>query len=158
MPESAGKCFQPPKLTNLNDLELVGYMRLLEITLLGITVHRWTDSRFHTSYKAIITPHFSDIILCICIRMESAVSTQVSDFAVNCFSSLLYFAFSFFWSSMVGVDLLQRAAGFLMEKELVYFAKALENPERPYLAILGGYVLLIFYDCLVGVDCWDPSN
>ena len=41
---------------------------------------------------------------------------------------------------MVGVDLPQRAAGFLMEKELVYFAKALENPERPYLAILGGYV------------------
>lgn len=41
-------------------------------------------------------------------------------------------------SSMVGVDLLQRAAGFLLEKELVYFAKALENPERPYLAILGG--------------------
>ncbi|XP_020620257.1 phosphoglycerate kinase 1-like [Orbicella faveolata] len=41
-------------------------------------------------------------------------------------------------SSMVGVDLPQRAAGFLMEKELVYFAKALGNPERPYLAILGG--------------------
>ena len=49
---------------------------------------------------------------------------------------------------MVGVDLPQKAAGFLMEKELVYFGKALENPERPFLAILGGYVLLIFYDCL----------
>ncbi|XP_078369192.1 phosphoglycerate kinase-like [Oculina patagonica] len=41
-------------------------------------------------------------------------------------------------SSMVGVDLPQKAAGFLMEKELVYFAKALEKPDRPYLAILGG--------------------
>ncbi|XP_075691955.1 phosphoglycerate kinase 1 [Rhinoderma darwinii] len=41
-------------------------------------------------------------------------------------------------SSMVGVDLPQRAAGFLMKKELDYFAKALENPERPFLAILGG--------------------
>lgn len=41
-------------------------------------------------------------------------------------------------SSMVGVDLPQRAAGFLMQKELEYFAKALENPERPFLAILGG--------------------
>ncbi|KAI9281844.1 3-phosphoglycerate kinase [Sporodiniella umbellata] len=41
-------------------------------------------------------------------------------------------------SSMVGVDLPQRAAGFLMEKELEYFAKALENPARPFLAILGG--------------------
>lgn len=41
-------------------------------------------------------------------------------------------------SSMVGVELPQRAAGFLMQKELEYFAKALENPSRPFLAILGG--------------------
>ncbi|KAI8334501.1 3-phosphoglycerate kinase [Choanephora cucurbitarum] len=41
-------------------------------------------------------------------------------------------------SSMVGVELPQRAAGFLMQKELEYFAKALENPARPFLAILGG--------------------
>ncbi|RCH90942.1 phosphoglycerate kinase [Rhizopus stolonifer] len=41
-------------------------------------------------------------------------------------------------SSMVGVQLPQRAAGFLMQKELEYFAKALENPARPFLAILGG--------------------
>ena len=41
-------------------------------------------------------------------------------------------------SSMVGVDLPQRACGFLMKKELEYFAKALEKPERPFLAILGG--------------------
>lgn len=41
-------------------------------------------------------------------------------------------------SSMVGVDLPQKAAGFLMAKELEYFAKALENPTRPFLAILGG--------------------
>lgn len=41
-------------------------------------------------------------------------------------------------SSMVGVDLPQKASGFLMKKELDYFAKALENPQRPFLAILGG--------------------
>jgi len=41
-------------------------------------------------------------------------------------------------SSMVGVKLPQRAAGFLVKKELEFFAKALENPERPFLAILGG--------------------
>ncbi|KAF9452792.1 3-phosphoglycerate kinase [Macrolepiota fuliginosa MF-IS2] len=41
-------------------------------------------------------------------------------------------------SSMVGVKLPQRASGFLVKKELDYFAKALENPERPFLAILGG--------------------
>jgi len=41
-------------------------------------------------------------------------------------------------SSMVGVDLPVRAAGFLMKKELQYFAMALESPQRPFLAILGG--------------------
>lgn len=41
-------------------------------------------------------------------------------------------------SSMVGVKLPVRAAGYLMKKELEFFAKALENPDRPFLAILGG--------------------
>lgn len=41
-------------------------------------------------------------------------------------------------SSVVGIKLPQRVAGFLMKKELEYFAKVLENPERPFLAILGG--------------------
>lgn len=41
-------------------------------------------------------------------------------------------------SSVVGVKLEQRAAGYLMKKELDYFGKVLENPERPFLAILGG--------------------
>ncbi|TKX23887.1 phosphoglycerate kinase [Elsinoe australis] len=41
-------------------------------------------------------------------------------------------------SSMVGVNLPQKASGFLMKKELDYFAKALESPSRPFLAILGG--------------------
>ena len=44
------------------------------------------------------------------------------------------------YSSMVGIQHSVRAAGFLMKKELEYFAKALENPVRPFLAILGGYV------------------
>ncbi|KAF0038416.1 hypothetical protein F2P81_008900 [Scophthalmus maximus] len=41
-------------------------------------------------------------------------------------------------SSMVGVNLPQKAAGFLMKKELEYFAMALEKPQKPFLAILGG--------------------
>lgn len=41
-------------------------------------------------------------------------------------------------SSMVGVELPQKASGFLVKKELDYFAKALESPQRPFLAILGG--------------------
>ncbi|KAL1413041.1 phosphoglycerate kinase [Vanrija albida] len=41
-------------------------------------------------------------------------------------------------SSVVGIDLPVRAAGFLMKKELEYFGKVLENPDRPFLAIVGG--------------------
>ncbi|KAJ3367211.1 phosphoglycerate kinase [Kappamyces sp. JEL0680] len=41
-------------------------------------------------------------------------------------------------SSMVGVNLPIKAAGFLMKKELDFFAKALESPDAPFLAILGG--------------------
>jgi len=33
---------------------------------------------------------------------------------------------------------LPAAAGFLMEKEIVYLGKILENPEKPFIAILGG--------------------
>lgn len=41
-------------------------------------------------------------------------------------------------SSVVGVDLPIKAAGFLMQKELDAFAAVLDNPARPLLAILGG--------------------
>src|SRR5258708_6492250 len=41
-------------------------------------------------------------------------------------------------SSMVGVALPVKAAGFLMEAELKAFAAVLEHPQRPLLAILGG--------------------
>jgi phosphoglycerate kinase len=41
-------------------------------------------------------------------------------------------------SSVVGVDLPERVAGFLMEKELDAFSGVLETPKRPVLAILGG--------------------
>jgi phosphoglycerate kinase len=44
-------------------------------------------------------------------------------------------------SSIVGIKLDQRAAGFLMKKELDYFGKVLESPERPFLAILGLFFL-----------------
>ncbi len=41
-------------------------------------------------------------------------------------------------SSMVGVTLKDKAAGFLMQAELDAFGKVLETPQRPVLAILGG--------------------
>lgn len=41
-------------------------------------------------------------------------------------------------SSMVGVNLPQKVAGFLMEAELNAFAAVVDSPKRPLLAILGG--------------------
>lgn len=41
-------------------------------------------------------------------------------------------------SSMVGVNLPVKAAGLLIAKELAAFSKALDTPQRPFLAILGG--------------------
>lgn len=41
-------------------------------------------------------------------------------------------------SSMVGVNVETRAAGFLMAKELSFFAKVLENPTRPLTVVMGG--------------------
>ena len=41
-------------------------------------------------------------------------------------------------SSMTGVQLTQRACGYLMKKELDAFAAVLDHPQRPLLAILGG--------------------
>jgi phosphoglycerate kinase len=39
---------------------------------------------------------------------------------------------------MVGVNNEVRAAGFLLKKELDYFAKVLETPERPLTVVMGG--------------------
>ncbi len=41
-------------------------------------------------------------------------------------------------SSMTGVQLPERASGYLMNKELAAFSAVLESPQRPLLAILGG--------------------
>jgi phosphoglycerate kinase len=41
-------------------------------------------------------------------------------------------------SSMTGVTLPQRAAGYLMKKELDFLGDAINNPKRPFVAIIGG--------------------
>lgn len=41
-------------------------------------------------------------------------------------------------ASMVGVEKESKASGFLLKKELEYFAKALVSPQTPFLCILGG--------------------
>lgn len=53
-------------------------------------------------------------------------------------SYVAWYLWSVFFSSMVGVNLPVKASGLLLKKELMYFAKVMENPQKPYLAILGG--------------------
>lgn len=71
------------------------------------------------------------------VKMFRASLTKLGDVYINDAFGTAHRAHS----SMVGVNLPVRAAGLLMKKELEYFAKALDNPVRPFLAILGGYVL-----------------
>lgn len=67
------------------------------------------------------------------IEAFSASLTKLGDVYVNDAFGTAHRAHA----SMVGVNL-PRAAGFLVQKELEYFGKALDNPDRPFLAILGG--------------------
>lgn len=46
-------------------------------------------------------------------------------------------------SSMMGEGFEKRAAGILLNKELTYFAKALDNPERYHLIIFFANICLI---------------
>ena len=39
---------------------------------------------------------------------------------------------------MVGIDVETRASGFLLKKELEYFSKVLEGPDRPLTVVMGG--------------------
>jgi phosphoglycerate kinase len=68
------------------------------------------------------------------VKAFSAALTSLGDVYVNDAFGTAHRAHA----SMVGVDLPVRAAGLLLEKELSYFAKALESPAKPFLAILGG--------------------
>ncbi|MGC9064861.1 MAG: phosphoglycerate kinase, partial [bacterium] len=53
--------------------------------------------------------------------------------------------------------LLPAVAGFLMEKEISFFSKVLENPERPFMAVLGGAKVSdkigVIKNLLSKVDC-----
>lgn len=68
------------------------------------------------------------------VKAFSASLTKLGDVYVNDAFGTAHRAHA----SMVGVDLPVRASGLLMQKELEYFGKALNNPERPFLGILGG--------------------
>lgn len=83
------------------------------------------------------------------VKNEDGTSTKATPAAVEAFRASLSKLGDVFvndafgtahraHSSMVGVNLPEKAAGFLMEAELKAFASVLDDPRRPLLAILGG--------------------
>merc|ERR1712193_579474 len=55
-------------------------------------------------------------------------------------------------SSMVGIDVETRASGFLLKKELEYFSKVLEGPDRPLTVVMGGGMAFTFDKVLNGTQ------
>jgi phosphoglycerate kinase len=68
------------------------------------------------------------------VRAFRASLTRLGDVYVNDAFGTAHRAHS----SVVGIDLPEKVAGFLMQKELDAFAAVIDNPKRPLLAILGG--------------------
>jgi phosphoglycerate kinase len=73
-----------------------------------------------------------------------ATSEEVADFREKLTSNADVFVNDAFGtahrahSSMVGVATEEKASGFLMKKELEYFGKVLDGPERPLTVVMGG--------------------
>ncbi|KAK1443595.1 phosphoglycerate kinase [Babesia gibsoni] len=87
--------------------------------------------RFHREEEAILGKDESETER---ITEFRASLTSLGDIYVNDAFGAAHRAHS----SIVGIDLPFKVAGLLMKKELDYFAKVLENPQRPFLSILGG--------------------
>jgi phosphoglycerate kinase len=73
-------------------------------------------------------------------KNEEAFSKQLAAFCDNVFVCDAFGSAHRAHASVVGITRFVRlsAAGLLMEKELAYLGKALTNPARPFVAILGG--------------------
>ncbi|MBA3707539.1 MAG: phosphoglycerate kinase [Planctomycetes bacterium] len=92
--------------------------------------------RFHIEEEGSVTNEAGEKIKAEPAQVEAfrASLTRLGDVYVNDAFGTAHRAHS----SMVGVKLPKRAAGFLMKKELDAFAQVLDQPRRPLLAILGG--------------------
>ena len=60
-------------------------------------------------------------------------------------------------SSIAGIDLETRAAGLLMEKEVMFFTKLLDQPVKPFVVILGGCVNSFQIDYFVNLCIYMAS-
>uniref|UniRef100_A0A4W5P0S7 Phosphoglycerate kinase n=1 Tax=Hucho hucho TaxID=62062 RepID=A0A4W5P0S7_9TELE len=102
-------------------------------SLLGKDVHFLKDCVGPDVEKACADPAAGSVILLENLRFHVAEEGKGKDASGNKVGQRLQYC-----NCHSCVNLSQKAAGFLMKKELDYFAMALEKPARPFLAILGG--------------------
>lgn len=115
--------------------ELIGKPVILAPEVIGPEVER---------LKSQLNP--GEILLLENLRFHSGETANEEGFARELASQIDIYVNDAFGAShrahasVVGIARFvpEKAAGFLLEKEITYLRKAIENPERPYVAILGG--------------------
>lgn len=113
--------------------------------LLGVPVAKLADCVGPDVQRAVAQMHNGDVVLLENLRFHPEEEANDPAFA-RALASLadLYVNDAFgtahrAHASTVGVTrFLPAVAGLLMEKELIYLSRALEDPRRPFVAILGG--------------------
>lgn len=113
--------------------------------LLGVPVRKLDDCIGVEVSEAVRQMKPGDVVLLENVRFHPEEKKNDPEFAQELASLADYYVNDAFGSahrahaSVVGVaSLLPAVAGFLMEKELNILGKALENPKRPFVVILGG--------------------
>ncbi len=113
--------------------------------LLGVEVKKAPDCVGEVVEKMVEELKEGEVLLLENVRFHPEEEKNDPEFSRRLASLADYFIQDAFGtahrahSSTVGVgEYLPAAAGFLMRKEIEYFQRALQNPERPFLAILGG--------------------
>ncbi len=113
---------------------------------LDTKVHFAEDCIGETADKVINSAEFGDVVLLENVRFHKGETSNDTDFSKALAAHADVFVNDAFGSShrahssVAGVtEFLQPAAsGFLLEKEIKYLSESVNNPERPFVAILGG--------------------
>lgn len=119
--------------------------------LLGKEVKMLSDCIGDEVKKAVGSMKTSDIILLENLRFHSEEDNEKDDNARNSFAKILSEYADIYVNDAFGTAhrehastatiakyMKQAVSGLLLEKEIHYFEKLLHNPERPFVAILGG--------------------
>jgi phosphoglycerate kinase len=129
---------------------VVGELRLTPVAarladLLGRPVTKLDDCVGEAVERAIAAAQPGDVILLENVRFHAGETSNDPEFArqlaalADVYVNDAFGAAHRAQASVVGVaDHMPAVAGFLMEKELAVLGETLENPDHPFIAILGG--------------------